>query len=84
VTGTEGVTALCADVNSTQATLDRTNVVPADEAQKILADSQNSGNHTLASEASTLARASHVVDQAGTAAALAEMVATCHQVTSGP
>ncbi len=83
VAGAGSVTALCAEVYSTQATLERTKVVPADEVQKILADSQSSGNHTLASEASTLASASHVVDQAGTAAALAAMVATCHEVTAG-
>ena len=83
-TGAAGVDALCADVYVTQTTLDRTKIVPAADAQKILADSQSSGNAKLESEASTLASASHVVDQAGTAAALAAMVATCHAAAAKP
>jgi hypothetical protein len=83
-TGTHSVDAVCADVESTKATRDRTGVIPADDAQKILADSQSSGNAKLESEASKLASASHVLDQTGTAAALAAMVATCHQLTTSP
>jgi hypothetical protein len=79
-TSATGVAAVCADVRITQATLIRTDVVPADDAQKILADSQSSGNAKLESEASTLASASHVLDKSGTAAALATMAATCHEV----
>ena len=82
--GTESVTAVCSDVASSRATLDRTKVLPADEAQKILADSQSSGSAKLESEASTLASASHVLDQAGISAALTAMVATCHELTAKP
>jgi selenocysteine lyase/cysteine desulfurase len=64
--------------------LERTKVVPADAAQKILADSQSSGNAKLESEASALASASHVLDTTGTVSALAAMAATCHQVSAGP
>jgi membrane glycosyltransferase len=81
-TDNKGAAAVCADVNAAQATLTRTQVVPADDVQKILADSQSSGNAKLESEASTLASASHIVDAAGTAAALASMVATCQSVTT--
>jgi hypothetical protein len=83
-TGATGVAAVCADVRITQATVIRTHIVPADEAQKILADSQNSGNAKLESEASTLASASHVLDHAGTTAALAAMATTCHEVFPTP
>jgi hypothetical protein len=85
-TGSEpkGVDAVCVDVDTTQATRARTKVVPADEVQKILADSQESGNAKLESEASTLASASHVLDQTGTDSALAAMVTTCHQLTASP
>jgi hypothetical protein len=83
-TGSHGVAAVCTDVHDTQAIVERTKIVPADEAQKILADSQSSGNAKLEAEASTLASASHVVDQAATVAALTAMAATCHEVTAGP
>jgi hypothetical protein len=83
-TGATGVAAVCADVRITQATVIRTHIVPADEAQKILADSQSSGNAKLESEASTLASASHVLDHAGTTAALAAMAITCHEVSPTP
>jgi hypothetical protein len=82
-TGAESVTAVCTDVSDTQATLARTKVVPADAAQKILADSQSSGNAKLESEASALATASHVLDNNGTESALAAMAATCHEVRAG-
>jgi hypothetical protein len=82
-TGAVSVTEVCTDVRDTQATLERTKVVPADAVQKILADSQSSGNAKLESEASALATASHIVDQRGTVNALAALVATCHTVAAG-
>src|ERR1700728_2082532 len=82
-TGADSVSAVCTDVRDTQATLERTKVVPADAAQKILADSQSSGNAKLESEASALASASHVLDTTGTVRALTAMAATCHEVSAG-
>jgi hypothetical protein len=79
-TTTGDVAAVCQLVRSDLTVVQTSTTLPIADGQDLLVSAEDSGNHTLTTEALALAAASHILDAAGVAHALQQMSDTCHSL----
>jgi hypothetical protein len=79
-TTTGDIAAVCQLVRSDLTVVETSTTLPIGDGQDLLVSAENSGNHTLNTEALALASASHILDAQGVAHALQQMSDTCHSL----